>query len=348
MNVNRISQLYNFNYIKEKTEMEKYKWKECTDSFDGFLNVCRLTEMELKKYLHARLKEFFNPETIVNDEGFLYVKGNLPVLVTAHMDTVHVKQCKKFYVRKENKQHIVTSPNGIGGDDRCGIHMILKLLEKGYRPYVLFCEQEEIGGVGSNLFCQERNLIREIMECKYLIELDRTNGNDAVFYDCENPDFTDYICKTTGYKEAFGSFSDISHLSPACKVASVNLSCGYYKAHTTNEYVNIEEMNHTIEVVEKLFSDIENVEQFEYIERYEYFNRYSLFNGNSRYSSYGIDDFEYYDELEEQEWMFVFLDMGKEICKSYEGRSYYECLGQLMFDYGDLTYNKILDECRIS
>ena len=35
-----------------------------------------------------------------------------------------------------------------------------------------------------------------------MIELDRANSKDAVFYECDNKDFTEYITSSTGYKEA--------------------------------------------------------------------------------------------------------------------------------------------------
>ncbi|MBO6179870.1 MAG: hypothetical protein J6O04_11890 [Selenomonadaceae bacterium] len=44
-------------------------------------------------------------------------------------------------------------------------------------------------------------------------------------------DFKNYIT-LKGYRTAFGSFSDISVIAPALDVAAVNLSSGYYYAHT--------------------------------------------------------------------------------------------------------------------
>lgn len=252
------------------------------NSVTEFGKICVKTQKELKRTLYGILNS--NGYQVINGDGFLYAKGKLPILLTAHMDTVHKVQVERYSIYKKGGKTIVKAKEGIGGDDRCGIYMILKIIHDGYRPSILFCEDEEIGGIGSNKFCKSE-YIDDLKEMKYLIELDRMNGKDAVFYECENDEFTDFILENTGYKESWGSFSDISHLSPACGVASVNLSCGYYNPHTTSEYVVMEEMENTIDVVEKLL-DINDCKQFEYIEaKYEsnYF-KYAYGYG------YGYDD----------------------------------------------------------
>lgn len=256
------------------TETKKYIYCSTTKNYDymgrmnktnfpEFVDLCKPKQMELKKILENKLLDSGYTDIIVGN-GYIYAKGTVPILLTAHMDTVHKQPVKDFYeyYDEEKKQHIISSPQGIGGDDRCGIYMILELI-KTHKCSVVFCEDEEIGGVGSKKFC-ETEFPSDLSNLNYLIELDRKGNNDAVFYDCENYDFMDFIEKNTGYRENYGSFSDISNLSPACKVASVNLSCGYYNAHTTSEYVVVEEMLNTIEVVRKLL-DVE-CEQFEYIE----------------------------------------------------------------------------------
>lgn len=241
-----------------------------------FVAICKLDAVDLKIYLNEVLRKYY-PDTTEIGDGYLYAKGTLPVLLTAHMDTVHKELVNDFYEHKTSEgMTIISSPQGIGGDDRCGIYMILQILTTTeLRPSILFCEDEEVGGIGSDKFCQTE-FIKDLESMKFLIELDRANAFDAVFYDDDNQDFHEWIEAETGYKESWGTFSDISNLSPACGVSSVNFSCGYYNAHTTNEFVVVEEMENTTEMVKLLLQRAteEDVEQFKYVESVYKFNRY--------------------------------------------------------------------------
>ena len=187
-----------FAYYTYKKNYDR-KGKKNQTSYPAFIEICKASQKELKKMLEIVLFEMWYEELITGD-GYLYAKGTIPVLLTAHMDTVHKENVKDFYeyYDKEKKQHIISSPQGIGGDDRCGVYMILEII-KTHKCSVLFCEDEEIGGVGSDKFCKTE-LVKELSELKYLIELDRANGTDAVFYDCDNDDFTKFIEDNTGYK----------------------------------------------------------------------------------------------------------------------------------------------------
>lgn len=221
----------------------------------SFIEICQMTQPELKKYLVDYLTT--TGHTVVEGDGFIDARGDVPVLLVAHMDTVHKEICKDI-VEEDGK---ISSPQGIGGDDRCGIFMIMNIV-KELKCSVLFCEDEEIGGVGARKFTK---ICHEMNNVNYIIELDRKGNNDAVFYRCDNKDFKDFVCDNTGLKEAFGSFSDISVLAPAFGLAAVNISSGYYNAHTTGEYVVYDEMMDIIEMVKNLIK-VESG-KFEYVEK---------------------------------------------------------------------------------
>ena len=261
-----------------------------------FEKICCMTQPKLKNWLVNRLT-MLGKETIVNGDGFIYASGEFPVLLTAHMDTVHHVQCKKpRYTTTKGGDTAVYEPNGIGGDDRCGIYMILKLLEK-LDCAVLFCEDEEIGSIGARKFVKT-DLCKSLKgKFKYIIELDRANDNDAVFYDDDNTEFHKFVLESF-WQKAIGSWSDICTLSPELEVSSVNFSCGYYKAHTTNEYVVLDEMERSIEEVYKLLkrTDLE-AEPFKFIERQYYTSFFTKCYGGGTYdynhgyrSSYWDDD----------------------------------------------------------
>jgi hypothetical protein len=282
-----------------------------------FINICKMTQKSLKRYLIKELKKYYNKENIFARDGFVFVKGEIPVMVTAHMDTVHTEVIKDYYEWTEEQKddakgrtydvHVLSSPQGIGGDDRCGIWMILQMLEYGYRPFIIFNEDEEIGCVGATKFCKKGNVDLHNMckEVKFIIELDRKGKHDLVFYDCDNEDFTKWCEETTGWKEAYGTCSDISYIAPELGCAAVNLSCGYYDEHKLWHTVKIEEMFNTLSTAIKMIEASENVERFEYVESYyssynsrwgNYHNNYDYDYDDNNSDKYGtcVVDFEYW------------------------------------------------------
>lgn len=308
-----------------------------------FGDICTKTQREVKRYLYSVL--ISNGYKPVCEEGFLYAKGELPYLVTAHMDTVHKKQCDRYSVHKYKGNHRIQSKDGIGGDDRCGIYMIVRMILDGYRPSILFCEDEEIGSIGAGKFCKTDYINN--LDVHYMIELDRANSRDAVFYDCDNKEFTDYILTNSGYEEAMGSWSDICELSEASGIASVNFSCGYYKAHTVQEYVIFEEMQNTLRMVEKLLRL--ECEDFEYIPAVHYATRF-----------YKSDD-EWYEEYfgclygnkkKEIVGMEIMYNNYKAVNNTYypeedvecvEGTSERECFGEFFMRHPDTCFSDVLD-----
>jgi len=295
-----------------------------------FKNICKIhNQIDLKRELRKELEKYY--ETIIEEDGFLYAPSeNIDVMLTAHMDTVHEKKCKKIIEVVRNGKKALWSPQGIGGDDRCGIFMILEILHNTcLRPAIVFCEDEEIGGRGSMKFANWLNKKADTKELniKFIIELDRRNANDAVFYDCGNKEFKKYITEITGYKEAIGSFSDIGNISPELDVASVNLSCGYYLEHTLDHYVIPEEMERTYDATILLLTASVNVDKFDYQEDNwwdrNYFGRFKSF----------------YDD----EQCIVAIHNGKEIIETYDAEDGAdEALLDFLMCYDEVCYGEIV------
>jgi hypothetical protein len=220
-----------------------------------------------QKQLFKRLAKKFKGKAILSKGNFILVRGTAPVMLVAHLDTVHEKPVKQICTSEDGK--ILMSPQGIGGDDRCGVFALVNLYQSAQaKPWLLFTCDEEIGGLGAQHFClahSQKLLPKELDALKFLIELDRKGSNDAVFYDCANPDFEEYITDK-GFQTAVGSFSDISLLAPELGVAAVNLSSGYYNAHTLHEYINVTELNETISRVGEIIAEVSDLPCFEYVE----------------------------------------------------------------------------------
>ena len=199
-----------------------------------------------QRQLFKRLCKKFNGKTLISKGNFILVRGQAPVMLVAHLDTVHEKPVRDICISADG--NILMSPQGIGGDDRCGVFALCKIFRAAQiKPWLLFTCDEEIGGVGAKAFClahQQHQLPDELDQLKFIIELDRRGVNDAVYYRCDNLDFETHITGK-GFKTAQGSFSDISLIAPGLGVAAVNLSIGYHHAHTLHEYINRAELNAT-------------------------------------------------------------------------------------------------------
>lgn len=259
--------------------------------------IYRMSEKELKNFTKQTLQKTY--ERVVCQDGFVFAQGTFPVLLVSHLDTVH-KECVKEIVYSDNG-NVIYSPQGIGGDDRNGVYSVLEIIKK-FNCSVLFCEQEEIGGIGADKFA--KSALASELEFNYIIEFDRANANDAVFYQCANDEFEAFITQDF-YKTNYGSYSDICDVAPALGCAAVNLSCGYYKAHTTSEYVVLSEMEKSIEAACAILERTTENDKFEYVEELtpKSFNwRYMQEDDDDEYweSKYYI--IEYTSERGDTEW----------------------------------------------
>ena len=217
-----------------------------------FEQIFQLSQERLKQALEAEL--ITSEYTVQKQKGFLYAEGSTPVLLVAHLDTVHRALPETICYSVDGA--VMMSPQGIGGDDRAGVYMILRLIQSVH-CHVLFCEDEETSGCGARAFTKS-GIVPDV---NYIVELDRVGNNDAVFYQCRNRQFEQYI-NSFGFQTAFGSFSDISILAPHLNLAAVNLSTGYYHAHQPGEYVRLDKVEELIDRVEKLLQT--EAERFSY------------------------------------------------------------------------------------
>lgn len=247
-----------------------------------FEKICRMSQKALKNHVKQKLQS--THREVVSGDGYVFSQGKFPVLLMAHLDTVHKKLPN--IIEYDEAQDVISSPNGIGGDDRCGVYMVFKILKK-YNCSVLFCEDEEIGCVGADKFVKTQ-LAKEL-RFNYIIEFDRANANDAVFYQCANDDFEKFITKEF-YKKQYGSFTDICEVAPVVGCAAVNLSCGYYKPHTTGEYVVLSEMEASINAACAILGRTTEDDKFEYIEGYNY----GYYSGSNVSYANDYDDDDYF------------------------------------------------------
>jgi hypothetical protein len=185
----------------------------------------------------------------IKGEDFVYVPGStrMPLLV-AHADIIHLEIPKLILI--DEVKGILSSPTGLGADDRAGVHVILTLWENlDPKPGLLLCDKEETGGIGA--YNASYDIYDQLQNYPFYVEIDRKGQGECVFYNHEHQEFIDYI-ESFGFKEKYGIFSDVTTLGAETKKCSVNLSAGYELAHTKGEYLKLEAMNYTIRHARKL------------------------------------------------------------------------------------------------
>ena len=241
---------------------------------ERFKNILTMEQEELHSYALGRLESYFQKEDIFELKGsYLYAKGNIPVLLCAHFDTVHFAKPTLATLLHDQEKDVMWCPDGIGGDDRCGVFSILEILEAGYLPHVVFSWDEEIGGVGATKLTQDienrfGNVItNSFNEINFAIQFDRKGFGEAVYYYLDSPEFEEYI-NSFGFKTELGSYTDICEYCPEFGFAGVNISAGYINEHTTSEMIFIDEMENSIHKVMNILEDqIENSTFFPYKEK---------------------------------------------------------------------------------
>lgn len=257
--------------------------------------VLMFDQPQLHGYLYAKLQgRYGKKNTFVKNGSYIYAKGDIPIILLAHMDTVHAKTVTEETFFFDSERMAMWSTDGIGADCRAGVFNILDILEKGYKPHILFTWDEEIGGVGASEFVndfsyrfphQAKQLAEDV---NFAVQFDRHGFDEAVYYDLDSPEFESYI-SSFGYKTEMGSYTDICELCPAYGFAGVNVAAGYTDEHQVKEILWVNEMHKSnVRVIEMIEDQIKNPTKFEYIE-----GANSKWYGYGNYG-YGYDDYDYH------------------------------------------------------
>ena len=167
----------------------------------------QLTQPQLLKAMKHYLSTKY--EKVITTKEYVIAIGDIPIGLVAHLDTVFKFVPNDIYY--DRVKNVMWSPDGLGADDRAGVYSIMQLLKAGFKPTVILTTDEELGCVGALKVATDFPIAPT--ELKYIVELDRRGSNDCVFYECNNPQFDEYV-ESFGFVTNFGSFSDISVICP--------------------------------------------------------------------------------------------------------------------------------------
>lgn len=226
-------------------------------------------ERAMKKFIKGYVKKHIPGVTFRSDHvGNLYMTRGIsetyPCIV-AHLDQVQREHSKDFKAIETEDIIFGYSPKnrkreGLGADDKNGIWIALKCLEKYECIKVAFFISEEIGCIGS------RNADMNFFEdTRFVIEPDR-RGFENLITDisytslCSNDFLRDIGFERFGYKEESGMMTDVLELKErGLGVSCINLSCGYYEPHTHEEFTVKKDLLNCLRLVEHIIENCQSV-----------------------------------------------------------------------------------------
>jgi len=226
-------------------------------------------ETKLRNFIINYVKRTIPDCTIKKDiKGNLYITRGIsetyPVLV-AHLDQVQDTHSSDFRAIEAeglifgySKKYRRTE--GLGADDKNGIWIALKCLKKYDILKVAFFVEEETGCQGSTIADMDF-----FKDARFVIEPDRRGRSDLITsiggMELCSPEFLQAInYKDFGYKETDGLMTDIDALKDnGLSVSCINLSCGYYNPHTSNEFTVIQDLQNCRRFIERIIENCTDV-----------------------------------------------------------------------------------------
>jgi len=250
------------------------------ERFKELLSVPSKTyeEDQMVEYISSVLDSIEGVEYYTDEMNNIYAtkrqsgfSGKFPMFV-AHTDTVHnlvpeiiveektLPKPPTFGRTFDETQYDVLkaytpdgNPTGIGGDDKCGIFICLELLRTLSNVKVGLFVSEETGCHGSSK-CD----VKFLNDVGYIVQYDAP-GNHLITELCsgirlfeEKGDFINralpVIERTmeTDMELQSHPYTDVSQLKKKSDVSCINISCGYYEMHSSNEFIVLDDVDKSI------------------------------------------------------------------------------------------------------
>lgn len=231
------------------------------------------SEKKMRRFIRKYITENCGDVTMVTDNfgNLLCTKGESDTYpcLASHMDQVQKSHSKDFqcvegddvvfgYSAKSREQQ------GLGADDKNGIYICLECLKSFDVLKVAFFVEEEVGCGGSGDVD-----MKFFKDCRFIIQPDRRGGHDLITSmfcgDVCSEKFIKAIgAENFGYKENSGTVTDVGELvERGVGISCLNLSCGYYEAHSDQEFTVLSELQNCLDFVMHIVSECREVYPFE-------------------------------------------------------------------------------------
>lgn len=284
---------YKYNYLTDY-DKRTVNYPPIEDDYGDKNLLIRTLSVQTSTYYEDDMRAFVKQELEkmkipYNEDkhGNIYAtKGDAETkpCIVSHMDTVHdlvddfALYLSGDYLFAFNQKEMVQT--GIGGDDKVGIYICLACASILKDVKLAFFVEEEIGCVGSS------HAIKSFFnDVSFMVQCDRKGNNDFVTSIYGTTISSDEfqvgalsIAEKYGYKEASGGLTDVYQLKEdGVNVSAINLSCGYYAPHTSEETVNIPDVMNTQKLVLDLCTSMGDTEwPYEFMGYYNKWGQYPI------------------------------------------------------------------------
>lgn len=225
-------------------------------------------EKDMIAFVSQRLSDLGIVFTTDKAGNIYATKGNADTYpcIAAHLDEVHEAREKGYEVLAVRDEFIIgfnsskREFNGIGADDKNGIWVCLKCLEKFDNLKCVFFVGEEQGCIGSR-----QADMKFFDDCRFVLQCDRKGNSDFIsnIYGnslCSPQFIKDASLGEHGYKEGHGMQTDVQALrEKGLEISCANISCGYYYPHTPHEMTNIADLKKCLTLVEHIVENCREV-----------------------------------------------------------------------------------------
>ena len=212
-------------------------------------------------YITSFLEKNEIPFTKDENGNIFSLKNHKMPILSAHMDSVGLPDCGflndfvNIFDYRGDK--IIRGMGNIGGDDKCGIFIILMKLLKDKTINFIFSIDEEVGCVGIKQVVPKN----DISKFPYALVLDRRGSGDII---CANNNYgtkefeeaLHEIGKEFKYSPATGACSDANTIRDY--ISCANLSVAYHNPHSKNEFVSLTQLYNTTLYVDAIIEGLKN------------------------------------------------------------------------------------------
>ncbi len=259
-------------------------------------------EKKMRRFIRKYITENCGNVELVTDPygNLLCTKGDSKTYpcLASHIDQVQHVHSKDFEVVSNGEvcfgySHKSREQQGLGADDKNGIFICLECLKTFDVLKVAFFVGEEVGCVGSHAVSLDF-----FSDCRFIIEPDRRGGSDLITSMFVGKVCSDEFIKAIGapdygYSEERGSITDVGTLvDRGVGISCLNLSCGYYCAHTDEEFTVLSELQNCLDFVMHVINDCREVFPFTVsYGGYDIGRNYGYRNYGYGYGSYGYGSY---------------------------------------------------------